>query len=155
MRRFFRSVDLTALVAITLIAAPLSNRLAAQDFQPTNTDSIVLTHDSRAASDSVGSNLDLRAVPQQAAAPTAEATVARPVGASKVSLRSAVHARENVGPLVVNAAAQRANIGQSQALMVVGGAALIVGAIIGDDPGTIIMVGGAVIGLYGLYQYLQ
>ena len=39
--------------------------------------------------------------------------------------------------------------------MVVGGAAIIVGAIIGDDPGTVIMVGGAIIGLYGLYQYLQ
>ena len=68
-------------------------------------------------------------------------------------LRSAVHSRASLAPLSVNA--QKANLGQSQALMVVGGAALIVGAIIGDDPGTIIMVGGAIVGLYGLYQYLQ
>ena len=40
-------------------------------------------------------------------------------------------------------------------MMIVGGAALIVGAVIGDTPGTIIMVGGAVVGLVGLYQYLQ
>ena len=41
------------------------------------------------------------------------------------------------------------------AMMIVGGAALIVGAIIGDTPGTIIMVGGAGVGLYGLYKYLE
>jgi hypothetical protein len=44
---------------------------------------------------------------------------------------------------------------QSRAMMIVGGAALITGAIIGGDPGTIVMVGGAVIGLIGLYDYLQ
>ena len=40
-------------------------------------------------------------------------------------------------------------------LMIVGGAALLLGAIIGGDPGTIVMVGGAGIGLYGLYLFLQ
>lgn len=44
---------------------------------------------------------------------------------------------------------------QSRAMMIVGGAALITGAIIGGDPGTIVMVGGAVVGLIGLYDYLQ
>jgi hypothetical protein len=39
--------------------------------------------------------------------------------------------------------------------MIVGGAALITGALIGGDVGTIFMVGGAVMGLDGLYQYLQ
>ena len=41
------------------------------------------------------------------------------------------------------------------AMMIVGGAALLVGAIIGDTPGQIIMVGGAGVGLYGLYKYLE
>jgi hypothetical protein len=45
--------------------------------------------------------------------------------------------------------------GQSEALMIVGGAAVLVGAIVGDDPGKVIMVGGAVVFLYGLYRYLQ
>jgi hypothetical protein len=40
-------------------------------------------------------------------------------------------------------------------MMIVGGAALIVGAVIGHTAGTLIMVGGAVVGLAGLYQYLQ
>ena len=39
--------------------------------------------------------------------------------------------------------------------MAVGGAALLSGLIIGDDAGTVIAVSGAVIGLYGLYLYLQ
>ena len=38
--------------------------------------------------------------------------------------------------------------------MIVGGAALIVGAVIGDDAGTIVMIGGAAMGLYGLYRFL-
>jgi hypothetical protein len=41
------------------------------------------------------------------------------------------------------------------ALMVVGGAALLTGLIIGGNAGTAIAVGGAVVGLVGLYQYLQ
>ena len=41
------------------------------------------------------------------------------------------------------------------ALMIVGGVALIAGAVIGGDAGTIIMVGGAGVGLYGLWQYLR
>src|SRR6185312_1779943 len=40
-------------------------------------------------------------------------------------------------------------------LMVLGGVALLTGAIIGGDAGTIIMVGGAAVGLYGLYVQLN
>ena len=40
------------------------------------------------------------------------------------------------------------------ALMAVGGAALVIGAVIGDDAGTLVMLGGAVVGLYGLYLFL-
>ena len=48
-----------------------------------------------------------------------------------------------------------AGLSQSEALMIVGGAAILVGAIIGGDPGKVIMIGGAVVGLVGLYKYLQ
>lgn len=51
--------------------------------------------------------------------------------------------------------AQRKNLGQPIALMVVGGAAIIVGAVIGGDAGTIIMIGGLVALLVGLYQYVE
>jgi hypothetical protein len=40
-------------------------------------------------------------------------------------------------------------------MMIVGGVALVLGAVIGGGEGTIIMVGGAVIGLIGLWRWLQ
>lgn len=49
----------------------------------------------------------------------------------------------------------QAGLGQPRAMMIVGAGALLAGAIIDGDAGTIIMVGGAIIGLYGLYKYLQ
>jgi hypothetical protein len=47
------------------------------------------------------------------------------------------------------------NLGQARALMIVGAATFLAGALIGGDGGTVIMVGGAAIGLWGLYQYLR
>ncbi len=44
---------------------------------------------------------------------------------------------------------------QNVALMVVGGAGLLVGAVIGGDEGTIIMIAGGGIGLLGLWRYLR
>ena len=44
---------------------------------------------------------------------------------------------------------------QGVALMIVGGAALLAGAIIGNTGGNVIMVGGVVVGAIGLYKYLQ
>ncbi|MEP6491413.1 MAG: hypothetical protein ABJF01_01960 [bacterium] len=82
--------------------------------------------------------------------------VAAPVaGASLIGLRSGVHTSETVRANQPNAQATHANLGQARAMMVVGVAGLIAGAIIGGTPGTIIMVGGAVVGLLGLYDYLQ
>ena len=43
----------------------------------------------------------------------------------------------------------------SVAMMIVGGAALIVGAVITGQAGTIVMIVGAVVGLIGLWNYLQ
>lgn len=45
--------------------------------------------------------------------------------------------------------------GRNIALMVVGGAALIIGAVIGGAPGLLIGVAGAAVGLYGLYYFIQ
>lgn len=51
-------------------------------------------------------------------------------------------------------AAAAAQFGRGETLMIVGGAALLTGLIIGDDAGTVIAVSGAIIGIYGLYLYL-
>jgi hypothetical protein len=160
MRRFYRSANLAALVATMIAAAPAANRLAAQELQPMGTDSgtPAVVRDSAAApapTAAPASTVDFRTLHTEAAGSVATASARVALSASVNGLRSAAHTRENNGPLVVTAAASRANLGQAQALMIVGAAALITGAIIGDDPGTIIMVGGAVVGLYGLYQYLQ
>lgn len=49
----------------------------------------------------------------------------------------------------------RSGINRNVVLMIVGGATMVAGGIIGGDTGTIFMVGGAVIGLWGLYNFLQ
>jgi hypothetical protein len=60
---------------------------------------------------------------------------------------------ENDQPLTVNASAARMGRREGRALALVGGAAVIAGILIGDDAGTIIAIGGAGIGLYGLYVW--
>lgn len=45
--------------------------------------------------------------------------------------------------------------GQDVALMAVGVGAMIAGALIGGTAGTIIVIGGAAMGLFGLYHYLE
>ena len=67
----------------------------------------------------------------------------------------AVRPVETKGLQLNAAAAPRKGYGQPVALMVVGGAAVLTGLIIGNDAGTVVAVGGAVMGLYGLYEYLQ
>ena len=49
----------------------------------------------------------------------------------------------------------RRHQGQDVALMAVGVGAMIAGALIGDTPGTIIVITGAAMALYGLYHYLE
>ena len=53
------------------------------------------------------------------------------------------------------AAEPRLGAGRNVALMVVGGAALIIGAVIGGTAGVLIAVAGAAIGLFGLYYFVQ
>ena len=77
-------------------------------------------------------------------------------GASLTGLRSGVHVPETARAATYAVAPGGAvGLGQSRAMMIVGAAALVTGAVIGGDAGTLIMVGGAVIGLVGLYNYLQ
>ena len=98
---------------------------------------------------------------QQALAPSTprtDVTTRAPRAAGPTTEAAAVAVRQPVSQEArsANTAMQRRRgYGQPIALMVVGGAALLAGLIIGEDAGTVIAVGGAVVGLYGLYQYLQ
>lgn len=83
-----------------------------------------------------------------------DARPAQHVGPSRDAL--AVGVRPTMSPTTAPAAARgNASIGQPEAMMIVGGAAILVGAVIGGDAGDIFMIGGAVVGLVGLYKYLQ
>lgn len=55
----------------------------------------------------------------------------------------------------VTAAPIRRHAGQDVAMMVVGVGAMIAGALIGGAAGTIIIIGGAGMALFGLYHYLE
>lgn len=81
--------------------------------------------------------------PVPAAGPTVDGTA------------TAFRAVANVEDLTTAEMQRRQGVGRPVALMIVGGAALLVGAVIGDDVGTLFMIGGAVALLYGLYRYLQ
>ena len=91
------------------------------------------------------------AQPAADASSASTAVVAR--GPSVASARVASHAisTSRGAPPVIQKNKSNKN---SVALMIVGGAALVVGAVIGGDPGTLVMLGGAGVGLYGLYLFL-
>jgi hypothetical protein len=89
--------------------------------------------------------------PRLASASVAVRAVAEPQPQDLVQRPAAAAATEPTNALP----AARNSQGQPKALMIVGGAAFIAGALIGDTAGTAIMIGGAGVGLYGLYLYLQ
>lgn len=81
---------------------------------------------------------------------SATATVRGPsVSSARIAARHESTTR-GAPPVLQNRSSNR----NAVALMIVGGAALVVGAVIGDDAGTLVMLGGAAVGLYGLYMFL-
>ena len=131
-----------ALLAFVLIAAPRALRAQEVVTAPTLAPTALPAVDAPAALPATQS--DAPVVTERAAGPTLD-------GAT-VGFRHTTQATQSAHAPVTVAAARGSN---SAALMIVGGAAFLAGAIIGDDAGTIIMVGGAAVGLYGLYLYLQ
>ncbi|HEX2780098.1 MAG TPA: hypothetical protein VHM30_11395 [Gemmatimonadaceae bacterium] len=117
-----------ALVALAATALPRVSR--AQELATPSTETVTTTQPA--------------AQPAAPAGPTIDnATIALKRQADEQSMKA---------PVVM---ARRGTGDQATALMIVGGAAFLAGALIRDDAGTIIMVGGAAVGLYGLYLYLQ
>lgn len=103
--------------------------------------------------------LSAQSAPVQAPAPapanavaTSDSTPVGPAIASSV----AYHPAASTDSLSLEPQRRRSQgMGQAAALMIAGGAGVVVGLIIGDDVGTLIAVGGAVVGLYGLYLYMK
>ena len=134
------SLTLAALAVALCSAAPLAAQATMQAYIPLGVDSVHAVADSLSSASS-GAN-------------TVESSAAVS-GASLTGMRAAVHKAGSRGSLQPTMMATHGNLGQARAMMVVGVAGLIAGAIIGGTPGTIIMVGGTVVGLVGLYEYLQ
>lgn len=93
-------------------------------------------------------------------APDARAQDAGPVrpdvaGPTLAAARVGFQPAADAAPLEVAMQARRGGLSSGQKLMILGGATFLVGALVGDDAGTVIMVGGAAIGLYGLYLWLN
>jgi hypothetical protein len=81
----------------------------------------------------------------------APAAAAPTIDASAAAFRMATVSSDSASLMLQ----QRQSMGKPVALMIVGGAAVVLGAVIGDDVGTLFMIGGAVALLYGLYQYTK
>jgi hypothetical protein len=82
--------------------------------------------------------------PAPAAGPAADGPT---LAAARIAARPAE--REGEAP-----AAAAAALSRPAKFLIFGGAILLTGAIVGDDAGTVMMIGGGAIALYGLYQML-
>jgi hypothetical protein len=91
-------------------------------------------------------------VPSPVTAPATEPAAAPVAGPTLESATVAVRHQADLSPA---APQRRGGSAPGTALMIVGGAAVLVGLVIGGSAGGAIAVGGAVVGLVGLYQYLQ
>ncbi len=131
-------------IAAALTALFIATPIMAQDSTRVDSSPASVTVVSPASGDSASLGAALpTAVPLMSLAPT------RASVATGVQLRM-----DGVAPAPMPIPAPGRNSGNT-ALMIVGGAALIVGSVIDGDAGSIIMIGGGVIGLYGLWQYLR
>ena len=91
--------------------------------------------------------------PTQASGPTQTSASGPTVQAASVGFR-ANEVKVDASTKVTAAAIPR-HQGQDVAFMVVGVGAMIVGALVHGTAGTIIVIGGAGVALYGLYNYLE
>lgn len=99
----------------------------------------------------------LESAPVLAPVPTTVAPTPAPDATVRADVAGIQRHDEAVDAHVVNSAAAASGLhqGQGVALMVVGGAAMVGGLIVGHDAGTAIAIGGLAIGLVGLYQYVR
>lgn len=78
-----------------------------------------------------------------------------PAGPTIQAARAGITAAEATAPVVDDARQLETPSRESAALMIVGGAALLAGLLIGGGAGTALALGGALVGLYGLWMYVR
>jgi hypothetical protein len=129
----FRSV--TRAIAVLFIATPL----IAQSTTTIPDTTVLVTP---AASSSVAPSVTIiERGPSAAPTPSwANAIPAAPVKASQAAAMSPI---------------ESGSTAENKALMIVGGSGILVGAIVGGRAGTVMMVGGGLVGLVGLWNYLK
>jgi hypothetical protein len=113
---------------------------------------IVATTASSARAQGIDTTVAVTAQP--IAASTSAASVSQPsVATAPVGVTRSMA----IAPVAIPAQSLSAgeNVGKTRAMMGVGLAAIVIGIIVGGDIGTIFLVGGAVVGLLGLYRYMQ
>lgn len=123
----------TAIAVLLLAAVPLAAQSASQNAAAPNIVPVAA------------------AAPDAAPAPVVER--APSLGPTQASATVGVRANAPATPPVPTPLPAEGS--RNPAMMIVGGAALIVGAIVGGTAGTIVMIVGGVIGLVGLWNYLQ
>ena len=164
-------VKLTFAVAALLVASVAGTRVQAQSEQLVSDDQATMVQDAPATATTNATPavaVDVAApVEIEAAAPAAvempvilafdapvSAAVEAPVSTGPSMEASALAPRLSHTTALNANSMRRPSRGSGVGLMIFGGAALITGLIIGDGAGTVIAVGGALVGLYGLYVYL-
>ena len=130
---------LTIGVAMTPMMLVGASANAQQSTHSANSSNTIETTPAMATMQMTAPADSVKAAPARSGAPAREAVALR--------LRSTVNA---AAPAPVPRASA-----DSKALMIVGAAGVVTGIIVGGDAGTILVLGGAGIGLYGLYKYMQ
>ena len=91
--------------------------------------------------------------PAAAQAPAPSPAAAAPTTSFAPTL-AATHlgfSAEDHAPLTVNASAASMGAREGKAAAIVGAAVVVIGLVVGGDSGTVIAIGGAGLGLFGLY----
>lgn len=129
-------------VAVFSLAAPLVSALAAQAIAQDTVAQVVTSVDPvpTAAPTTISTAYAERVVAPALITP---AGVTQPKSAGRASVAA---------PFAMRSASEGSH---NPAMMIVGGAALIVGAVVGGKAGTIVMIGGGILGLVGLWNYMQ
>ncbi|MEO7521988.1 MAG: hypothetical protein ABIW79_09245 [Gemmatimonas sp.] len=144
---------LVAILSLSAVTAPGAQSTSQPTEAPSLTERVLVTAPS-AAPTSVQSVTNLGELPSQPATAVRDHR-SEPLSARAAGLTTRSTERRN-GELPLPAPRQDNGSSRTNtALLIVGAAAIVLGAAVGDEAGTVLIIGGAGIGLYGLYRLLN